>query len=146
MHQEGYVVALLSGELDVTQRATILKRFRDGKERVLVTTNVCARGIDVEQVTLVVNFDLPMTKVSSKTIVYSDYSIVYRQGYSKYFFSNKNLILRRTFIELVELVVLVNLELQLILFRQHVTNQSSIELHHILKLQFWHSMQEIMTI
>ena len=33
------------------------------KERVLVTTNVCARGIDVEQVTLVVNFDLPMTKV-----------------------------------------------------------------------------------
>jgi len=62
MHQEGYVVALLSGELDVTQRATILKRFRDGKERVLVTTNVCARGIDVEQVTLVVNFDLPMTK------------------------------------------------------------------------------------
>ena len=64
MHQEGYVVALLSGELDVTQRATILKRFRDGKERVLVTTNVCARGIDVEQVTLVVNFDLPMTKVS----------------------------------------------------------------------------------
>jgi len=62
MHTEGYVVALLSGELDVTQRATILKRFRDGKERVLVTTNVCARGIDVEQVTLVVNFDLPMTK------------------------------------------------------------------------------------
>ena len=137
MHQEGYVVALLSGELDVTQRATILKRFRDGKERVLVTTNVCARGIDVEQVTLVVNFDLPMTKVSSKTIV---------SRLLKFFFSNKNLILRRTFIELVELVVLVNLELQLILFRQHVTNQSSIELHHILKLQFWHSMQEIMTI
>jgi ATP-dependent RNA helicase DDX19/DBP5 len=64
MHTEGYVVALLSGELDVASRAKILKRFRDGKERVLVTTNVCARGIDVEQVTLVVNFDLPMTKVS----------------------------------------------------------------------------------
>ena len=63
MHAEGYVVALLSGELDVASRAKILKRFRDGKERVLVTTNVCARGIDVEQVTLVVNFDLPMTKV-----------------------------------------------------------------------------------
>ena len=40
-----------------------LYRFREGKERVLVTTNVCARGIDVEQVTLVVNFDLPMSKV-----------------------------------------------------------------------------------
>ena len=79
MHQEGYVVALLSGELDVTQRATILKRFRDGKERVLVTTNVCARGIDVEQVTLVVNFDLPMTKVSSKAIAYSLLKIFFQQ-------------------------------------------------------------------
>lgn len=62
MHSDGYIVALLSGELDVSSRAKILKRFREGKERVLVTTNVCARGIDVEQVTLVVNFDLPMTK------------------------------------------------------------------------------------
>ena len=34
-------------------------RFKEAKERVLVTTNVCSRGIDVEQVTLVVNFDLP---------------------------------------------------------------------------------------
>lgn len=43
-------------------------RFREGKERVLVTTNVCARGIDVEQVTLVVNFDLPMTKVTQLSL------------------------------------------------------------------------------
>ena len=34
--------------------------FKEAKERVLVTTNVCSRGIDVEQVTLVVNFDLPV--------------------------------------------------------------------------------------
>ena len=78
MHQEGYVVALLSGELDVTQRATILKRFRDGKERVLVTTNVCARGIDVEQVTLVVNFDLPMTKVSFSISKFQKFLILRR--------------------------------------------------------------------
>ena len=58
------------------KRATILKRFRDGKERVLVTTNVCARGIDVEQVTLVVNFDLPMTKVSA-SILLSKYLNIY---------------------------------------------------------------------
>ena len=35
-------------------------RFKNATERVLVTTNVCSRGIDVEQVTLVVNFDLPV--------------------------------------------------------------------------------------
>ena len=37
----------------------------------MVTTNVCARGIDVEQVTLVVNFDLPMTKVTPVVFEYS---------------------------------------------------------------------------
>ncbi|KAM7411298.1 hypothetical protein PAMA_021338 [Pampus argenteus] len=58
--KEGHKVALLSGELAVEQRAAVIERFRHGKEKVLVTTNVCSRGIDVEQVTLVVNFDLPV--------------------------------------------------------------------------------------
>nr|XP_061792773.1 ATP-dependent RNA helicase DDX19B-like [Nerophis lumbriciformis] len=58
--KEGHSIALLSGELTVMQRANIIQRFRDGKEKVLVTTNVCSRGIDVEQVSLVVNFDLPV--------------------------------------------------------------------------------------
>ena len=42
--QEGHQVALLSGEMTVQQRADVIQRFRDGKEKVLVTTNVCARG------------------------------------------------------------------------------------------------------
>ena len=37
-------MALLSGEMQVEQRAAVIDRFRDGKEKVLVTTNVCARG------------------------------------------------------------------------------------------------------
>ncbi|CAN2388106.1 DEAD (Asp-Glu-Ala-Asp) box helicase 25 [Pristimantis euphronides] len=61
MTRDGHVVALLTGELAVTQRAHIIQRFRDGKEKVLITTNVCARGIDIEQVSIVVNFDLPVT-------------------------------------------------------------------------------------
>ncbi|XP_062950220.1 ATP-dependent RNA helicase DDX25 [Cynocephalus volans] len=60
MMQDGHQVSLLSGELTVEQRASIIQRFRDGKEKVLITTNVCARGIDVKQVTIVVNFDLPV--------------------------------------------------------------------------------------
>uniref|UniRef100_A0A671THE1 RNA helicase n=1 Tax=Sparus aurata TaxID=8175 RepID=A0A671THE1_SPAAU len=58
--KEGHQVALLSGEMTVEQRAAVIERYRNGKEKVLVTTNVCSRGIDVEQVSLVVNFDLPM--------------------------------------------------------------------------------------
>lgn len=60
MSREGHAVALLSGELEIDQRINIINRFREGKEKVLITTNVMARGIDVEQVTMVVNFDLPV--------------------------------------------------------------------------------------
>ncbi|XP_072552956.1 ATP-dependent RNA helicase DDX19A [Salminus brasiliensis] len=62
MSKEGHQVALLSGEMVVEQRAAVIERFREGKEKVLITTNVCARGIDVEQVSVVINFDLPLDK------------------------------------------------------------------------------------
>lgn len=60
MAEDGHAVAVLTGELAVEQRMAILDRFRSGKEKILVTTNVCARGIDVDQVTVVVNYDVPM--------------------------------------------------------------------------------------
>lgn len=44
LSKEGHQVALLSGEMMVEQRAAVIERFREGKEKVLVTTNVCARG------------------------------------------------------------------------------------------------------
>ncbi|NWQ83882.1 DDX25 helicase, partial [Columbina picui] len=59
MSQDGHRVAVLTAELTVAQRADVIQRFRDGKEKVLIATNVCARGIDVQQVTVVVNFSLP---------------------------------------------------------------------------------------
>jgi len=58
--KDGHAVALLSGELTVEQRIAVLNRFRDSVEKVLITTNVMARGIDVENVTLVVNYDIPL--------------------------------------------------------------------------------------
>ncbi len=60
MTADGHAVALLSGELSVEERIDVLDRFRDAKEKVLITTNVMSRGIDVEQVTIVVNYDLPV--------------------------------------------------------------------------------------
>ena len=50
MMAEGHAVALLSGELAIEQRIQVLDRFRDGLEKILITTNVLSRGIDVEQV------------------------------------------------------------------------------------------------
>ena len=44
MTEEGHAVALLSGELTVDQRVAVLERYRAGKEKILVTTNVMARG------------------------------------------------------------------------------------------------------
>lgn len=62
--KDGHAVAMLTGELDIEQRLAILNRFRDGKEKVLITTNVAARGIDVEQVTIVINYDLPIDNLN----------------------------------------------------------------------------------
>lgn len=44
MTKDGHAVALLSGELAVDQRASVIGRFRRGIEKVLITTNVSARG------------------------------------------------------------------------------------------------------
>jgi late competence protein required for DNA uptake (superfamily II DNA/RNA helicase) len=45
MSKEGLPVALLTGDLTVEQRAAVIKRFRAGTEKVLITTNVSARGL-----------------------------------------------------------------------------------------------------
>ncbi|NXG66620.1 DDX25 helicase, partial [Hemiprocne comata] len=62
MSQDGHQVGILTAELTVTQRANVIQHFRQGKEKVLIATNVCARGIDVQQVTIVVNFSLPINE------------------------------------------------------------------------------------
>jgi len=61
MSRDGHLVGLLSGDLDIQQRAAVIDRFKRGSEKVLISTNLTARGIDVEQVTIVVNYDLPTT-------------------------------------------------------------------------------------
>ncbi|KAH6913190.1 ATP-dependent RNA helicase DBP5 [Coprinopsis sp. MPI-PUGE-AT-0042] len=60
MTAEGHKVASLHGAKDASERDAIIDRFRDGKEKVLITTNVIARGIDILQVNMVVNYDLPL--------------------------------------------------------------------------------------
>ncbi|KAI0368775.1 DEAD-domain-containing protein [Pilatotrama ljubarskyi] len=60
MTAEGHKVASLHGAKDAAERDAIIDNFREGKEKVLITTNVIARGIDILQVNMVVNYDLPL--------------------------------------------------------------------------------------
>lgn len=50
------------GEMEQGQREVIMKEFRSGSSRVLITTDLLARGIDVQQVSLVINYDLPTNR------------------------------------------------------------------------------------
>lgn len=69
---DGHAVGLITGDLSVEERTEILKRFKDGDERVLITTNLMARGIDVEQVTVVINYDLPVN-METRDVDYETY-------------------------------------------------------------------------
>jgi ATP-dependent RNA helicase DDX19/DBP5 len=62
MTAEGHTVAALHAAFDGNERDKIIDSFRSGKAKVLVTTNVLARGIDVSSVSMVVNYDLPDTQ------------------------------------------------------------------------------------
>jgi len=59
---DGHAMSMLSGDLTPDERLMVLDGFREGREKIMITTNVVSRGIDVEQVTMVVNFDLPVDK------------------------------------------------------------------------------------
>jgi translation initiation factor 4A len=59
MIEKDFVVSFMHGEMDQTQRELIMKEFRTGSTRVLITTDLLARGIDVQQVSLVINYDMP---------------------------------------------------------------------------------------
>lgn len=59
MTDKDFVVSFMHGEMEQTQRELIMREFRSGSSRVLITTDLLARGIDVQQVSLVINYDMP---------------------------------------------------------------------------------------
>lgn len=60
MTREGHAVAHIHGAFEANERDRILETFRKGEAKVLITTNVLARGIDVSTVSMVINYDIPM--------------------------------------------------------------------------------------
>jgi len=61
LRREGHRVGVLQGNMSQTQRQAAMKRFREGKHRVLVATDVASRGLDVSGISHVINYDMPDT-------------------------------------------------------------------------------------
>jgi translation initiation factor 4A len=62
MTQRDHTVSSMHGDMTAEERSLVLKEFRQGSSRVLITTDLLARGIDVQQVSLVINYDLPKNR------------------------------------------------------------------------------------
>jgi translation initiation factor 4A len=59
MREDEFPVCCIHSNMEKTARETAFNEFRTGKSRVMISSNVTARGIDIQQVSIVINFDLP---------------------------------------------------------------------------------------
>jgi len=59
MNKDGFPVCCIHGSCERAERDNILHDFRNGKFRVLISSNITARGIDIQQIGIVINFDVP---------------------------------------------------------------------------------------
>jgi len=59
MKEDDFPVCRIHSSMDRTERESAFAEFRTGKSRVMISSNVTARGIDIQQVSIVINFDIP---------------------------------------------------------------------------------------
>jgi len=59
LEKEGFPITTIHGGMNQEERNKIVEEFREGKTRILLTTDLLARGIDIPEVKLVINYDLP---------------------------------------------------------------------------------------
>lgn len=59
LREDNFSVSQIHGEMQQKEREQVMQQFRDGITRILISTDVLARGIDVQQVSLVINYDIP---------------------------------------------------------------------------------------
>ena len=62
LQEDGYSVSVIHSDMKPADRNSIMKDFRSGISRILLSTDLLARGIDVQQVSIVINYDLPKDK------------------------------------------------------------------------------------
>jgi len=62
LRENNFTVSAVHGDMPQSERETIMSEFRAGSTRILISTDVWGRGIDVQQVNLVLNYDLPTNR------------------------------------------------------------------------------------
>ena len=62
MSAEGFPLSYIHGEMEPEERMRRMKDFRSGAVRVMISTDLLARGIDIQQISLVINFELPVQR------------------------------------------------------------------------------------
>ena len=62
LREEDFPVSMIHGELSTEERKTTMNEFKSGQTRILLSTDLLSRGIDIQQLSLVINFDLPRSK------------------------------------------------------------------------------------
>ena len=62
LEKNNFTITCIHSKMSQEERDNTMKDFRDGKTRLLLTTDILSRGIDIPQVNLVVNYDLPQNK------------------------------------------------------------------------------------
>jgi len=62
LENKKFTVSLLHSDMSVSDRTAIMKEFRKGETRILISTDLLSRGIDIQQISVVVNYDIPKNK------------------------------------------------------------------------------------
>ncbi len=71
MKKNGFKVSIIFGDMSKEERDEMMEKFRNQEINFVITTNMLARGIDIPEIELVINFDVP--KVSVNGIFKPDY-------------------------------------------------------------------------
>jgi translation initiation factor 4A len=64
MQEQNFKVSLIHGSMDIMEREDAMRKFRSLQTRVLISTDLLGRGIDVQQVSIVINYDIPFKNES----------------------------------------------------------------------------------
>jgi translation initiation factor 4A len=59
LNEEQFTTSIIYGALSVEERNNVMKNFRSGKSRILISTDLLSRGIDIQQIAVVINYELP---------------------------------------------------------------------------------------
>lgn len=71
---------LSHGQFEAEEREQAFKDFRDGKKKVLITTDAWSRGIDVSSVNMVINYEVPMTRGPGGALIPAAETYLHRIG------------------------------------------------------------------